>query len=430
VIVPTSTGLNEEVIKQIKLWLRNNIPKWEHFKIQAHGKYLGIVMGPQAKDAQWRKPISEYCSRAKAIGSVHAPISVSTYLYNTSAVSVLQYVAQVCSIPETLRRAERVAIHKIWHFATNALTMQSFLNLHTWGAPKIRSVMSEMYATQLRTAWRFKDVWQQWLEQIITTTDFHGNLVVVARDSLTPDFWDHPPIAIFLSDAWYGTPHEPIKTQVATLIKANIKANEHREGAQNYGMPAHQPTHQRPQIQKWASSAFLQHMYPDDLTKLLQRRLHKILGVSFEPDSLNLALPLVRTLKPHIVVQVIKTWANSWATSHRFHEACRLSCLFGCPDGVDSINHYAFCPFLRDVMIRCSSDPSDPTYYSLLGLVNPSRDTLKGIAAMFYAYHAVSFHPAARALLSSRTQQVPNTDSQLFQQIFAGSFEAALRHAC
>jgi hypothetical protein len=281
VIVPISTGLNEEVIKQIKLWLRNNIPKWEHFKIQAHGKYLGIVMGPQAKDAQWRKPVSEYCSRAKAIGSVHAPISVSTYLYNMSAVSVLRYVAQVCSIPETLRRAERVAIHKIWHFATNALTTQSFLNLHTWGAPKIRSVMSEMYATQLRTAWRFKDVWQQWLEQIITTTDFHGNLVVVARDSLTPDFWDHPPIAIFLSDAWYGTPHEPIKTQVATLIKANIKANEHREGAQNYGMPAHQPTHQRPQIQKWASSAFLQHMYPDDLTKLLQRRLHKILGVSF-----------------------------------------------------------------------------------------------------------------------------------------------------
>ena len=122
--------------------------------------------------------------------------------------------------------------------------------------------------------------------------------------------------------------------------------------------------------------------------------------------------------------------ANSSATPHRLHEAFHLSCLFGFPDAVDSINHYAFCPFLRDVMIRCSSDSSDPAYYSLLGLVNPCRDTLKGIAAMFYAYHSVSFHPAARALLSTRTQQVPNTDSQLFQQIFAGSFEAASRHAC
>ena len=204
-------------------------------------------MGPQAKDAQWRKAVSEYCGRAKSIGSVHAPISVSTYLYNMSAVSVLQYVAQVCSIPGTLERAERVAIHRTWHFATNALTTTSFLNLHLWGSPKIRSVMGEVYATQLRTAWRFKDVWQQWLDQIKTTTDFYGNLVTVARDSLTPHFWDHPPIAKILSDAWHGTPLHPIKTEVATLIKERIEANELRERIP--GMPRQPP----PTIQKWAS---------------------------------------------------------------------------------------------------------------------------------------------------------------------------------
>ena len=148
-------------------------------------------------------------------------------------------------------------------------------------------------------------------------------------------------------------------------------------------MPLLRPTHPHPQIQKWASPAFRQHMYPDDLTKLLQRRLHTILCVSFEPDSLDLALPVLRTLKPHIAVQVIKTWANSWATSHRFHEACRLFYIFGCPDRVDSINHYVFWPFVRDVMIRCSSDFSDPEYCSLLGLGNPSRDTLKGMLPCF-----------------------------------------------
>ena len=242
--------------------------------------------------------------------------------------------------------------------------------------------------------------------------------------------WDHPPIAKILSDAWYGTPHEPIRTQVAISIKANLNQNELRERIPNSASLIHQPTLPIPKVQKWASSEFLLRLYPDDLTKLLQRRLHKILGVSFDPESLDHALLVVRTLKPHIVVQVVKTWANSWATSHRFHEACRLPCLFGCVDGVDSINHYAFCPFLRDAMSQCSSDPTNPAFYSLLGLINPSRDTLKGIAAMFYAYHAVSFHPAARSLLSTRTQQVPTTDSQLFQRLFAGSFEAALRHAC
>jgi hypothetical protein len=81
-------------------------------------------------------------------------------------------------------------------------------------------------------------------------------------------------------------------------------------------------------------------------------------------------------------------------------------------------------------MIQSSPDPTNLTFYSLLGMVNSSRDTLKGVAAMFYAYHAVSSHLTARALISAGTQQVPNTDAQLFQQIVAGSLTAALRHAC
>ena len=110
--------------------------------------------------------------------------------------------------------------------------------------------MSEVYATQLRTAWRFKDVWQQWLNQIKTTTEFHGNLVIVARDSLTPDFWDHPPIAKRLLDAWYGTPHELIKTQVAISIKANLNKNELRERIPNSSLSHHRPIQPTPQIQK------------------------------------------------------------------------------------------------------------------------------------------------------------------------------------
>jgi len=47
---------------------------------------------------------------------------------------------------------------------------------------------------------------------------------------------------------------------------------------------------------------------------------------------------------------------------------------------------------------------------------------------MFYAYHAVSLHPVARSLQSiDQGKEIPCTH---FQQIFAGSFEAALKHAC
>ena len=90
--------------------------------------------------------------RSQAIGSTHAPLSISTYLYNVHAVSVLLYVAQLCSIPKDLRKLEKRAIHQIWHFATNALTTNSYLNLFEYGAPKLKSVICSTMASQFRTA--------------------------------------------------------------------------------------------------------------------------------------------------------------------------------------------------------------------------------------------------------------------------------------
>ena len=139
----------------------------------------------------------------------------------------------------------------------------------------------------------------------------------------------------------------------------------------------------------------------------------------------------MRSLKPHVAVQVLKTWANAWATTHRFHKARRLPCLFGCPDGPDSLNHYAFCPYIKSVTDQCNSASNESTLGCKLGLDNPCLIGMKWVAAMFYAYHAVSLHPVARSLQSVEScQQIPTTDFQLFQQIFAGSFEAALKHAC
>ena len=290
--------------------------------------------------------------------------------------------------------------------------------------------MCEVYATQLRTAWRFKDVWQAWLEQIKRTTDSYRNLITVARDKLTPDFWDHPPIAQILSEAWHGTHLEPIKAQVAATVKSKLDSLSFEVPDLSRESQCNKVT-----VQKWAYPEFLRLLYPDDLAIVLQRRLQKIIGPNFNPDSLAPALLIVKSLKPHIAVQVIKTWSNAWATTHRFHQARRLPCLFGCLDAPDCLNHYAFCPFVINVMEQTAgtvlSRMPSHTPACMLGLENPCRTGMKGVAATFYAYHSVSLHPAARALQSMNpSQQIPTTDIQLFQQIFAGSFEAAFKHAC
>ena len=101
------------------------------------------------------------------------------------------------------------------------------------------------------------------------------------------------------------------------------------------------------------------------------------------------------------------------------------------PDGPDSLNHYAFCPYIKSVTDQCNSASNELSLGCKLGLDIPCNIDMKWVAAMFYAYHAVSLHPVARSLQSVEScQQIPTTDFQLFQQIFAGSFEAALKHAC
>ena len=50
------------------------------------------------------------------------------------------------------------------------------------------------------------------------------------------------------------------------------------------------------------------------------------------------------------------------------------------------------------------------------GLENPMPKNFKGIAAMFYAYHAVSPHPSMRNLLNvGPLQQLPVNSIQQFQ---------------
>ena len=82
-------------------------------------------------------------------------------------------------------------------------------------------------------------------------------------------------------------------------------------------------------------------------------------------------------------------------------------------------------------MEQYSPASNDLNLGCMLGLNDLSIIGLKRVAAMFYAYHAVSLHPVARTLQSlEQSEQIPDTDFQLFQQTFAGSFEAALKHAC
>ena len=90
-------------------------------------------------------------------------------------------------------------------------------------------------------------------------------------------------------------------------------------------------------------------------------------------------------LRPFQAMQVIKTWSNAWATTHRFHEAARLPCLFGCADSADDLAHHASCELLRSIMIQFVADsPNACLALSTLGLSDPSVTNLKSQVCRMY----------------------------------------------
>ena len=98
---------------------------------------------------------------------------------------------------------------------------------------------------------------------------------------------------------------------------------------------------------------------------------------------------------------LIKTWANSWSTSERYHEAIRHKCILGCNDK-DELRHYLVCPPFWAMLNSAARAPHhdwDCSPPENLRLVGASVDRVKRICVVFRCYHAIciSHHRVDRA---------------------------------
>ena len=187
---------------KIRQWLEETIPTWMTFRIQNKGKYLGFFLGPEANSAQWNGPLEKYTSRVDAIYASHAAISISSYSYNTRAVPVVSYVAQLVTPPPRMQRLELTSLNKIAHMATNALYLKDFLSLEEAGGPQFRSVAASMRAAMLRTACQTVTVWPEWQRQLQVAAEESLPFSRWMHGVFYPDFWDAPAFASNLRDAF------------------------------------------------------------------------------------------------------------------------------------------------------------------------------------------------------------------------------------
>ena len=96
-------------------WLTRHLPDWSLFNVVKAAKYLGVWMGPAAGELQWRDPTTKWEKRAVTVVDLSVGSFDAAQLYNTRAVPVLGYIAQLMPMNPRFARLEKRLSHRLMH---------------------------------------------------------------------------------------------------------------------------------------------------------------------------------------------------------------------------------------------------------------------------------------------------------------------------
>jgi hypothetical protein len=126
-------------------------------------------------------------------------------------------------------------------------------------------------------------------------------------------------------------------------------------------------------------------------------------------------------------ITILKTWTNSWATSHRSHDPTILPCLLGCKAKSDSLIHYLHCPHLYALM-KFVYRTTDDNPLIRFGLVNPNLDSLSIICCTSAGYHAIRRSVRASGFApTDKDKEISSGDVRHFWTVFADAFTVEAR---
>ena len=399
VVIPTSTVVDAALRCRIRRWLETNIPSWKAFNIASSGKYLGFHLGPSSADKQWVAPSAKWRLRASAIASTHSPASAASHLYNTRAVPVMGYVAQLALLPTEIATAERGVVSALLHVATNTFDDGSIFNLSTVGGPAITSLKVLTMATLARAALKTLPEWKKCCAILAHVTD-DMPISIFASKVASPACWDSSPFAFNLKMA---AEHFKPLAAVDKFLKPSHYINKSRQQLAKAGAEVLQKLSRsriplgRKAIQKEYAVAFKAALLPSTLERLLASRFVKhfapVCKLGFIPCWEEVFSCLQRA-QTHFAMAALKTLLNSWCTRGRYHDGSFEECVFGCL-APDDITHYVCCPFLWGICaLAASSRISDDVEDRIL-LRAPSTAKLAHLVTAFTVYHAVKLSHAA-----------------------------------
>ena len=89
------------------------IPTWSNVQLEYYAKYLGFMIGPDSSCRSWKDPTEKYQQRATTWTNLHLGLHCTAVSYNTFALPVLTYIAQLGMPPPEVLEAEHNTLLKM-----------------------------------------------------------------------------------------------------------------------------------------------------------------------------------------------------------------------------------------------------------------------------------------------------------------------------
>ena len=342
------------------------------------------------------------------ISTSGAPSGVLVALYNTRALTTLSYVAQFSLPPDMIYPRERALLGRLLHFPGNAMASSDVFSLRRWGSYDINSLLAMSLAILMRAALVTLSTWPSMLEHLKSNDVEHLNIVKgVVKSRFKPKHWDTASIAELLRDASLGFP-DSIRFRAAGQLALSAFR---RERSTSKRFPKG--------IQTVFYNIFLDTLFFDSIPKLITKRLRVLdPGVPLPPSVDFVALRgAIRAYPHHVILTIVRSWANGWTTTHRMHEPHPLQCFFGCPGCKDDLQHYLRCDrlwrALKSVLKRTATSISFPLFAATisdkLAITRTTANRVLELCAITHSYYVLKNCYFSRLVVNYQTRNMIDT---------------------
>jgi endonuclease/exonuclease/phosphatase family metal-dependent hydrolase len=395
VVVPLGNYQDSQILKM----LTDLIPSWKDFKICDAALYLGLWIGPGAKQKSWETALSKFHSRLDTILRFEAGVWISCLLYRVFAFSTLAFVAQAQRIPEEALKAEKKAIFRILRGPRHWISLPAAFQIDVlFGMPSaFPSLQSVGLASKVRLVLSdFPDLkaqLQQFEDALLDNSD--TIMACLGRGN----WWDNS-MPFVLRDALREAADLGI---LGTFDKA--------EDITALSLPKKERNKHLQKAVVAMVSSRVQLLSPETFFCMRFGRWNDLLdgGASKAASQVPALLVQIKgKVPPAVLAAWMHTALNGWCTARRFQSQgrCRLS--RDC-HGDDSLEHYARCRHAwscTKTRLKLAATPRTMTRFLGLGAESAETAILLCVqqAAVYHAFNRL--RAVGRRAAPGETQQL------------------------